>query len=68
VEKLEEPMGRKTIEEVLVKTGLAAEFEAQGRAEGKASSMKQTLELLRSGKSVEELTRLYEERLNVLSQ
>jgi hypothetical protein len=32
----EECMGRKTIEEVLVKTGLAAEFEARGEIRGKA--------------------------------
>jgi hypothetical protein len=42
--------------------------EARGIARGKAQSMKQTLELLRSGKSVEELTRIYEEQLNALSE
>ena len=41
---------------------------ALGEARGKAQSMKQTLELLRSGKSVEELTRIYEEQLNALSE
>jgi hypothetical protein len=80
---LEELMSRKTVEEVLIKTGWAAEFEArgkaygeaqgeargeaQGEARGKAQSIKQILELLRSGKSVEELTRIYEEHLNALS-
>jgi hypothetical protein len=87
VERLEELMSRKTVEEVLIKTGWAAEFEArgkaygeaqgeargkaygeaQGEARGKAQSIKQILELLRSGKSVEELTRIYEEQLNALS-
>jgi exo-beta-1,3-glucanase (GH17 family) len=72
VERLEEAMSRKTVEEVLIKTGWAAEFEARGKAQGeaqeKASNIKQILELLRSGKSVEELTRIYEEQLNGLSE
>jgi hypothetical protein len=73
---LEEAMSRKSVEGVLIKTGWAAEFEARGKAQGeargkaqeKASNIKQILELLRSGKSVEELTRIYEEQLNGLSE
>jgi hypothetical protein len=75
MEGLEELMSRKTtVREVLIRTGLAAEFEARGEAIGKAQGeaigearrMKQILEQLRSGKSVEELTRMYEEELNAL--
>jgi hypothetical protein len=76
MEGLEELMSRKTtVREVLIRTGLAAEFEARGEAigeargeaRGKAHSMKQILEQLRSGKSVEELTLMYEEELNALA-
>jgi hypothetical protein len=62
-ERLEEHMSRKTVEEVLIKTGWAAEFEARGEAR----NLKEALELLRKGTTTEELMRRFEERLNALS-
>ena len=83
-ERWGELMRSEVLKEFFIKTGLAAEYEARGKAQGeargiaqgeargivrgKAQSMKQTLDLLRSGKSVEELTRIYEEQLKALSE
>ncbi|MDR1986808.1 MAG: hypothetical protein LBP88_07550 [Treponema sp.] len=69
-------MKNKTVEEILVKTGLAAKWEAvgevrgetRGEALGAVNQMKQTLELLRSGKSAEEVVQLYEEKLKALAE
>jgi hypothetical protein len=73
MESMEEVlMKNRTVEDLLIKTGLAAKWEAQGKAigeaRGEASQMKQTLELLRSGKPVEEVVQLYEEKLKALAE
>ncbi|MDR2095068.1 MAG: hypothetical protein LBP76_06070, partial [Treponema sp.] len=71
-------MARETLEEVLTAAGLTAIWEARGRSEGEArgrmegrvegeargeaKGMKEALEMLRSGRSLEELERIYQER------
>ncbi|MDR2095327.1 MAG: hypothetical protein LBP76_07390, partial [Treponema sp.] len=55
-------MARETLEEVLTAAGLTAVWEARGRSEGEAQGMKEALEMLRSGRSLEELERIYQER------
>jgi hypothetical protein len=63
-------MAAKTLDEVLIKAGLTARWEARGRAEGEARGrvegeargLKEALDMLRSGKSPEEIERIYEEK------
>jgi hypothetical protein len=59
-------MARETLEEVLTAAGLTAIWEARGEERGKArwkaEGLKEALEMLRSGRSLEELERIYQER------
>jgi hypothetical protein len=57
-------MGDATLEEVLERSGITARWEARGRAEGEtrgeARERRRFIELLKSGKSPEELLKMYE--------
>ncbi|MDR1030366.1 MAG: hypothetical protein LBL76_05790 [Treponema sp.] len=55
--------GRKAVEEVLIRTGWAAEFETREETR----NIEETLELLRKGTPAEELMRMLEDRLTALN-
>jgi hypothetical protein len=69
IEELTEMAG-KTLDEVLTRAGLTAKWEARGRLKGRAEGevwgeargLKEALEMLRSGKTPQEIEKMYEEK------